>query len=275
MNQKIQHLKLRNSELSDEIYQPQIIDLDISHTCTRKCSFCPQSKLDMSGFMNIEYVKTLAQQLIDFSFQNIICMAGHGEPTCHPDFIEILNLLNSTKAKHIEVISNGDNLINSKVDIRDILRFENVRLTLSAYSEQHYDIMYGLYSDYDKVLIKKMYTKDDLFWSNRGIFETENPHIDNYCYLVFYKLELGMNGNYNLCCQDWSGDMSTDISILDLSYIDAWYSLYKEERDKQLEYGSRVNSVCKRCNVNGTLIGETLFNKWKSNYETSRINTTD
>ena len=270
-DQKTKHLLRRNNEIDNDIKQPQVIDLDISHNCTRKCSFCPQSTYEMSGVMSLNYIIELQKQMIDNNFRNIVCMAGHGEPTCHPQFPKILEILNKTNCKHIEIISNGDNLINNKLDIEDILKYKKIKLTLSAYSKNHFDEMYTRFSNFDNIIIKKMYTKDDLFWSNRGVFDTDNPYIDNYCYLPFYKLELGINGNYNLCCQDWSGEMSTTISIAEISYITMWNTLFEIERNKQLKAGKRVNKICKKCNVNGTLIGEKIFKRWKIRYDETAI----
>jgi len=258
--EKLKHIKQRNDDIHNNILSPSKIGLDISHVCTRKCTFCPQSLKKMSGYMDLKYIIELKNQLIKYSFSGTLGISGMGEPTCHPQFNEIIKILSEVKTiKHIEVITNGDNFLNDL----EFIEYDNVKYTFSTYSKNHYNNIINKFKHKYKIL--KYFDISDMILTNRGgSFKTDNPYIDNYCYLPFYKIELNVDGNYSLCCQDWTGRMKTTDSILDINYITAWNTIYSEERNKQLIAGKRINKVCQECNIQGELVGKKMFEKFKN-----------
>lgn len=65
---------------------PELADISISNQCDRGCSFCYRDSIPEGDVMSLDTFKFLMDQL-PYTFQLAL---GGGEPTMHPNFIEIL-----------------------------------------------------------------------------------------------------------------------------------------------------------------------------------------
>ena len=73
----------------------QIVDINVTELCTRKCVFCPRhdSKIYPNRKLNMSketYLK-LANDLAEFNYSNQVVFAGFSEPLLHKEIFEIVN----------------------------------------------------------------------------------------------------------------------------------------------------------------------------------------
>ena len=102
---------------------PPLLQIEISSKCNYKCVFCYQTDKSFSdptseymGFMDLKLFK----KVIDEIEGNIpyITFASRGEPTLHPDFIEILSYC---KGKFYDIKINTNASAQNKAKVQAIL----------------------------------------------------------------------------------------------------------------------------------------------------------
>lgn len=101
--------------------------LAICYFCNENCSFCPCSKREKSDKMitPIQELKNAVDTFIEKGIKEVTISGG--EPTLHPDFIELIKYL-QTKDISITILSNSERFseknfiekLNANVDIRQL-----------------------------------------------------------------------------------------------------------------------------------------------------------
>ena len=85
------------------------VDLDLTGLCNRRCVFCPRaddSYPNENKHMSFEVIEEVIKQLRKIGFQSWIELAGRGEPTLHPQFLKIVDML-SKDAWKLRLTTNG------------------------------------------------------------------------------------------------------------------------------------------------------------------------
>lgn len=70
---------------------PELVDLKITQYCPMGCEFCYQSSTKEGTHASLESIKRYVDRLADMKVMEVAI--GGGEPTMHPDFIEILKYI--------------------------------------------------------------------------------------------------------------------------------------------------------------------------------------
>ena len=93
------------------------IELNINEICNRKCPFCPRvdPKIypNQNIHMDIEIVKTIAEQLKELNFTGIVNISGTGEPLLTKYITKIVREFGKQQI-HVEIVTNGDMLVRRK-----------------------------------------------------------------------------------------------------------------------------------------------------------------
>ena len=72
------------------------IDLDLTGLCNRRCAFCPRvddSYPNENKHMSFAVIEEVMKQLRSIKYKSWIELAGRGESTLHPQFLEIVDML--------------------------------------------------------------------------------------------------------------------------------------------------------------------------------------
>lgn len=72
---------------------PELVDIKITDWCNKGCDFCYQDSTTAGKHAETAYLKALARNLGDLRVFEVAI--GGGEPTAHPDFLEILHAFRS------------------------------------------------------------------------------------------------------------------------------------------------------------------------------------
>lgn len=246
----------------------RIVELNISNICNLKCPFCPHSK-DWQPtkplLMDFLTVEKVTQQLKEINYQGYICIAGMGEPTFHPNILQIIDLLKDFK---VVLVSNGT-LLKSSV-WNEITNKCQIKISVH---------------DWSKIDVFKDKFKDTNAWFRNH--DTINPQMNLYnrggylwkpqtkiirmCNFPFYKIFIDTNGDYLRCEADWSHKSRRQYNINNTSIKDYFVNALEEDRTLMLKPSGRQNfDSCKTCDIQGTLTGQKFINFWKENNAKSK-----
>lgn len=249
--------------------------LSISDVCNLKCWCCPRGHgyvrpEGIPDFMSLDTVKLLCNQL-GKDFCGRFSISGLGEPTLHPQFIEIVNMLNDLcPQSYIILITNGVKLTDEIVNMKCIKEIE-----ISVYSREDEDYFTSKYENYDgygynkRLKIRPMYIEHlSSPVNNRAgnvfyISPREVP--DTVCYMPFYQVTVDTDGTIHHCSSDWKR-IDTIGNIYEENVYDIYINNFKNMREKQLNHDRKSLPLCSKCNGIGN-IGVAFKKFWKEYYE--------
>ncbi|MDC1315996.1 radical SAM protein [Alphaproteobacteria bacterium] len=273
LSEKIKENILRTSSYIDKVQlideKPLFshLDINITELCNRKCVFCP--RVDESEYpnqnlnMNLDLAQKISDELLELKYQGVIVLSGFGEPTLHPDFLNVIRIL--SKCSRLELITNGDKL--NKEYIKKLKEAGLNYIVVSMYDGPHQiepfkEMFRELNLGEDFFLLRdRWHNSDDdygLKLTNRAgkvtIGNQDEVDVTHPCYYTAYSLTIDWNGDVLLCIQDWNKKVKLG-NILFQNLYEVWNSSILKKRRKKLISGNRCDAPCKNCNVDGTLHG--------------------
>ncbi|MCH8863615.1 MAG: tetratricopeptide repeat protein [Proteobacteria bacterium] len=85
--------------------------LELTNKCNFHCDFCPSdSQTRAIGFMDLEFAKKAIEEVAEKKLARRIALHLMGEPTLHPNLIEILKFA-ASKNIEIDLVTNGSTLV--------------------------------------------------------------------------------------------------------------------------------------------------------------------
>ena len=150
--------------LNKKVLPPIVINFDLTNKCNYNCRFCMFSKnreradCSSQNFRNNEelpigYAKTLPKLWKEWGVK-AVCLAGGGEPSLHPDFLNFIKECGKNKLD-LGVVTNGFNI---KEDTYKII-CENCRFigfSMDAGRDADYENTKGVKKDYFNVVINNI-----------------------------------------------------------------------------------------------------------------------
>ncbi|MFH1776655.1 MAG: radical SAM protein [Candidatus Omnitrophota bacterium] len=193
----------------------QSVSMEITNVCNLKCSFCPLEVMQRpKGFMELSLAKEIVDQVADNHIAERFGFTLMGEPTLHPDFIEICRYVKSRRLK-ASLCTNGSTLTNKIIDSMLSVPFDSIHISCRAVDEETLR-MYGAkltLNEYLNGIIALINRKRELsapteirlklfkptlmdFVTNRA--KTIKNHIDNNIHRVFIdKIAAGLDSTFN------------------------------------------------------------------------------
>lgn len=125
----------------------RLLNLEATSYCNANCSMCPRDCVKEHGYISLDTVDKLIDKIGDYLLYEI-SISGRGEPTFHPQLIEIIKKLQTLKTK-ISVVTTTDGIKDATykqlIDELDIMR-----ISVSSIDEQIFKKIHrGL--NYDKI----------------------------------------------------------------------------------------------------------------------------
>ncbi len=117
--------------------QPAIVDIEMTNACNQQCGFCLRSSMQRPvGMMDLATFKRIIDELAGFDFPTWgkVVLAGFGEPTLHPRFIEAVAYAGA-KGVPLRVYTNGTRL---DTEIRQALLHPGIKalkLSINAHGQ--------------------------------------------------------------------------------------------------------------------------------------------
>lgn len=89
--------------------------LEITERCNLKCPICYAESSPHTGtFRSLEQIEFMLNAIVENEKEPDIIQISGGEPTIHPQFYEILDMVKSKPVKHIMVNTNGLKIAGDK-----------------------------------------------------------------------------------------------------------------------------------------------------------------
>lgn len=111
----------------------RLLNLEATSYCNANCSMCPRDCVKEYGYISLDTVDKLIDKVKNYLLYEI-SISGRGEPTFHPQLIEIIKKLKTLKAK-ISVVTTTDG-INDTTYKQLIDELDIMRISVSSIDEQ-------------------------------------------------------------------------------------------------------------------------------------------
>jgi uncharacterized radical SAM superfamily Fe-S cluster-containing enzyme len=144
--------------------------LEITEMCNMKCPTCFASSAPTKGLhhKSVEKINEMVKTLERSEGEPAVVMLSGGEPTIHPDFLEIVQNITDSKVKKIIINSNGLKFASSKEFVKKLKSINDkitVYLQFDGFDPETNQMIRGE----DGLLDKKMKAIDNLREFNIGI----------------------------------------------------------------------------------------------------------
>jgi MoaA/NifB/PqqE/SkfB family radical SAM enzyme len=245
---------------------PNIIEINPTELCNRKCSFCARSEDYPNQNLNLDLrgAIIIRKRLEEMDWRGSLKLTGQGEPTLNKKIIRIAQALQSHNWE-LTTITNGDFLHN--IDSKYFKVFD--KITISCYEKEKFED----YKKFDVEVRKQWLPENQTLFNNCGgsLKSAKKLPMQRQCYTPFYRAYIDWNLDVRLCCHDWKYK-HTFGNLKDKTFKEIWYCKEFQELRKQLKDGNRAqaSSACSECNANGkmnvrtnTTDGKSTFENWK------------
>ena len=259
---------------------PSIIEISESGTCNRKCVFCPRSDPnfpDIQEFISKDLIIKISNDLKSVNYSGIILFSGFVEPLLDKEIYQKIALIRSfLKLPKIELVTNGDVLDLKRLNQLFFSGLDTILISVydsAADAKKYKDMCETAGLREDQYVIRHRYLPPEenfgITINNRsGMMSSalhaipilEKPSIEP-CYYPHYTFFIDYLGDVLVCPHDWgkkmiAGNISRD------SFKNIWLGEKFTRARKMLEMGNRNLNPCNKCDVKGTLIGESHVNAW-------------
>lgn len=263
-----------------------LIEFNLSGLCNRKCVFCPRSDPEVFPNINqhlpVELYEKIMIELASVSYDGMLLYSAFGEPLLYKN-IEILIAMSKSYCPNvrIESVTDGDFVTVEK--LRALFDAGLDSLLISMYDGPHQEPIFreiietaGL-TDAQVILRKRWLPPEEHYGitlSNRaglvtltelGIGPTKES-LKRPCYYPYYQMLVDYDGSVLLCPHDWGkklvvGNLNRD------NILDIWDSRTMKRVRNSLSVSDRSFAPCDKCDVDGTLMGESHFERWQNYYK--------
>lgn len=275
---------------------PHNTQIELVEGCNRMCKFCGihsiwKHKEDrVLKFMDINLAIQLAKNFGEWWTKGKrIEFAMHGEPTLHPDVVEIIHIFRDYNPKaQLQLTTNGiqirkyPELINDLFDAglnilivdtythRDVLinicKNSGIDKIIDYYEDPSFNPYYYHNSKIQVIIImgdvgKKSGTRPARKLLNQGGnsnnkllmelgVQLKQTPLNKKCSRPFREIVIHYDGTIPLCCQDWRHEFIIG-KFPDISLEDIWESDIMNTMRKILYNKLRINTPCYYCDYNG------------------------
>lgn len=273
-----EHINLRKNRYQDFVTKSHFnknllglhhIELNVSETCTRKCSFCPrhneQSYPNKRIFMDIATIENIIKQCRIHEYKEEIHFTGFGESLSHPNILDFIRMIRKEGlSNYVSLTTNGDYL--KKIPLQLLYESGLSNITISCYDGiEQYEYLVKEFAKIkeSRFFIRKLWTdklsdtaKNNLFISRDS---KDLTYLQSSCYFPFYKMFIDYDGKILLCSNDWFRKQNLNLNINTHSLHEIWFNSELVEIRTNLKNKKRTSAACRSCTVGGTLIGKESF----------------
>lgn len=256
------------------MYKPNTVQIEFTQGCDRRCSFCGTMGIERKFyFMEFSTLEKIVQGIKKADWNCKILLAGHGEPTLNPNYLDFIAYIRRELPKApIHVMTNGCSI---KKDVRHIewMFYAGVtNLILDEYIDNNLDSVKQYLKD-QNIPYETHGEKGVPLFDNRKrvVFnppiETSKPvaqrNLNNHCGAgmpplaqpkqarctkVFREMYFRWDGNVAICCDDFRGEYGI-ANIHEMSIEEIWMHPRFESARKFLYQGNRCFHPCSICST--------------------------
>ena len=263
---------------------PFCVQIELTEGCNLRCSFCGlngiRGKDNDFKFMTQDTARTLCRRMRETGdWRPRIEFAMHGEPTAHPELVEMIQLFREELPRecHMMMTSNGYGLIKTPTETIDALLhslnvlaldwYENVKLVpkiLATYRGRHKPKRYPADADANPHRRRKPDEHDlvivqDIQKAEKGTHASINNHCGSgapkndhgqgrRCAKPFREMSVRYDGNVAICCNDWRGEYRIG-NVVRMPLEQLWNGPAMRAARRKLYHGERDFGPCEGCDA--------------------------
>ena len=251
------------------------IDFNITDLCNRTCAFCPRSNAEIypnnNENMTLELFNQAMQQIDDERFTGTVILAGRGESSNNPNFVQFLErLLAPGRRYKTQVTTNGWKLEKWWPWYR---KLDN--LVLNTYTtEEDFEARRAKYPRLDNGERIEDYFKPDGLdiaqinvgpdfadpkgspvrfkhqFNHRGGLIAGGVAVQGPCLHPLRGLFINFTGELQMCCNDWSHQIGFgNVKDENMFKIFEQHSGYREIAKRLMNGDRSVAAPCAACDV--------------------------
>ena len=263
-----------------------LIEFNLSGLCNRKCVFCPRADPTVYANVNehipVELYEKIMKDLREAGFDGTILYSAFGEPLLYKN-IELLLEMSKQYCPEvrIEIVSDGDFVTPEK--LRRLFNAGLTVLSISMYDGPHqrekFEAMRneaGLMNDQLILRVRWLPMEEHygITLSNRaGMVELKDlvivalkEPLKRPCYYPFYQVLVDYDGAVLLCPHDWGKKLIVG-NLHRQTIQEVWNSRTMKRVRMNLAKADRNFPPCNACDVNGTNMGQSHFDRWVDYYQ--------
>lgn len=217
----------------------RLLNVEATSCCKADCSMCPRDSVSSYGYISLDTVDKIIEKVSDYALYEI-SISGRGEPTFHPQLVEVINRLKALKTT-ISVVTTTDGITEENykkiLDSTDILRISVSSIDKETFHKIHRGLNYEkIWKNIERIV---EYDKDKLHIHLVGGQETYKELEPT---IKFFK-ERGIDKIYLLPL--WNrGGMIEEQEILSIrkKLVDKYHIYYSEDEYLSEEKVKQLNN---------------------------------
>lgn len=223
------------------------VNIELSRSCNRSCSYCPKSKHQKQSDDVIEFglFKKIISNLKEINYSDKICFTGYYEPLIFDDLVKYIDHTSKElpEAKII-IYSNGEALTS---ELYDKLSRDNLFFIISIHEKEpsdNFTRLKEITSSEDTLF--KTNLKDYILSERGGIVEVENKETKFSCIFPSLQLTIDSSGDVILCFDDYFSSYTYG-NVREKNLLDIWNDPEFVKAKEGLVAGKPVKDICKNC----------------------------
>lgn len=263
---------------------PLNVDVEASSRCNLKCEHCFRQYMDMHeyDFMPMELYRKIVDECAKYKLFTLK-FSMRGEPTLHPDIVEMVDYAKKKGIKEVWVNTHGGQLnekmvegfIRANLDCLTVsfdglgMMYESIRIPLKY--EESLEKLKMFMEIRKKLKAKKPIVKVQTLWSaikdnpeeylnvmgnivdkvSYNIdFDFKDIHFipdpDYVCYRLWQRIAITSEGDFLKCPSDFEKDEILG-NLNESSIKELWDTKQQQERQRHLSRKRLESAVCKKC----------------------------
>ena len=263
-----------------------LIEFNLSGLCNRTCVFCPRSDPKVYPNRNehipVELYEKVMRELAQVDYDGVFLYSAFSEPLLYKKIEVIIEMSKEYLPKvRLEAVTDGDFVEPAK--LRSLFGAGLDALFISMYDgpeqEEKFSEMRGEVGLTDnQVILRRRWLPPEEHYgitlNNRsgmievpeaGLFRIKEP-LKRRCFYPFYQVLVDYDGAVLLCPHDWAKKLVVG-NVRDKTVHEIWNSAVIRRVRTSLAKADRNFAPCNQCDVDGTLMGSSHFNRWLSSDE--------
>ena len=232
-----------------------VVCIETTSICNRRCSYCPNSKYYRGNFhMDTKIINKILKELKELDYRGTFCFHLFNEPLIDKRLPEIIKETRKEfPMNKIVIYSNGDLLTIGL--FKKLIKNGVTHFDITQHAKEMTKPMKEIFRFIDKnpEFKKNLYYKTQILLNNWGglvKIEEENPKI-NTCHSPTNMLAINYKGDVIICCINFLGNHKYG-NVKDEKIIDIWNKKEYKNIRKECRKGIFNLPLCKKCaNVGG------------------------
>lgn len=272
--------------MNHAFYKPNTVQFELVESCNRDCKFCGTQgfKKDFKYISKDVLIKQC--RLVEQSGYNPrILLAGHGENTIHPKFIQCVKIMRREMPKAwIQILTNGIMVRKHPELLKQMFSAGINDVTLDEYSDSKFDHtkLKQLLEEYEKetgikvefavmgkgvplyigknpkkhrLLIIPAIDESEITMSRSltnhcgAAMPPSKEYRGRKCTRIFREMAFRWDGAVCMCCQDFRGEYYVENAMNVETFDELWRHPRLEAARRILYHDGRVFYPCRICNL--------------------------